>query len=215
MTEKPDPINRMKKMIIYVERFIIKTLIILMAFLLVLATIELVFMVYKDVINGKENVLIIDLDNLMNIFGVFLLVVIGIELLDTIKVYFRDHVIHVEVVLLVAVIAIARKIIVMDFEKYSGIEAIGIAALMLAVAGGYLMIKKAGGCGFWGDDTGSVKDVVHEEVKSGDGKEVLERKTTVKTTKREGPSPKEAARRTNLNVTNLSRRKDTGKGKQE
>jgi uncharacterized membrane protein (DUF373 family) len=215
MTEIKDPLSRMKKGIRYVERFIIKTLIVLMALLLLMATIELVYTVYKAVVNSREDVFIIDLDNLMNIFGVFLLVVIGIELLDTIKVYFRDHVIHVEVVLLVAVIAIARKIIVMDLEKHAGIEAVGIAALMLAVAGGYLMIKKAGGCGFWGDESGSVKNVVHEEVKTGDGKEILEQKTTVKTTSHEGPSPKERARRINPNIKNLSRNKDKDKGKQE
>ena len=46
--------------------------------------------------------------------GGFLLVLIGIELLDTIKAYFRENTIHVEIVILLAIIAIARKVILLD-----------------------------------------------------------------------------------------------------
>ncbi len=67
------------------------------------------------------------------------LTVIGIELPDTIKVYFRKHVIHVEVVMLVAIIAISRKIIVMDFDQYTGTQSLGIAAIAIALAGGYFL----------------------------------------------------------------------------
>lgn len=49
----------------------------------------------------------IGLDELMDLFGVFLLVLIGIELLDTIKVYLKENVVNVEVVVLVAIIAVS------------------------------------------------------------------------------------------------------------
>ncbi len=143
----------LRKTVQLIERYIIKTLIALMSVLLIAATLELAYVLITAISVSGDDHFIINLDNLMNVFGVFLLVVIGIELLDTIKVYFRKHVIHVEVVMLVAIIAIARKIIVMDFDEYSGLESLGIAAIMLALAGGYFLIKRTGGCGFWNRET--------------------------------------------------------------
>ena len=48
------------------------------------------------------------------VLGAFLLVLIGVELLDTIKAYFRENAIHVEIVVLLAIIAVARKVILLD-----------------------------------------------------------------------------------------------------
>ncbi len=170
-----------------IERYIIKTLIALMSLLLVLATIELAYTIFKSIAyNGSENVFI-NLDNLMNVFGVFLLVLIGIELLDTIKVYFKKHVIHVEVVILVAIIAIARKVIVMDFDKYSGLEIIGIAAIVIALAGSYYLIKRTG-CGFWPAEREETEDVEIQEVFANNKKGLIERTKTIKTQTQETPS---------------------------
>ncbi|HDR53004.1 MAG TPA: hypothetical protein ENN90_15520 [Mariniphaga anaerophila] len=85
-----------------------------------------------------------DLDDLMDLFGVFLLVLIGIELLDTIKVYLRQNQVHVEVVVLVAIIALARKIVILKVEQLSGDVIIGIGVLIIALSVAYYLIKKAG-----------------------------------------------------------------------
>lgn len=159
--EETKSVSRLNNAVKTIERYIIKTLIGLMSLLLIIATIQLGYQVIISII--QSDVFILDLDVLMDLFGVFLLVLIGIELLDTIKVYFKKHDIHVEVVMLVALIAIARKIILMDFSKYSGFEILGIAAIVIALALGYYFIKKAGGCGFWPDEKETVKDIVIEE----------------------------------------------------
>ncbi len=180
MPYKDDTPPLLKKTVHKIERYIIKSLIAMMSILLIIATIELGYVLVKAVIESDSDHFIINLDNLMNVFGVFLLVVIGIELLDTIKVYFKEHVIHVEVVLLVAIIALARKVIVVDFEKYTGIQILGLAAIMLALAGGYYLIKKTGGCGFWPKETDETEDIVIEERVSKDDDSVLERRKTIK-----------------------------------
>ena len=51
---------------------------------------------------------------IITILGAFLLVLICIELLDTIKAYFYENTIHVEIVILLAIIAISRKVILLD-----------------------------------------------------------------------------------------------------
>lgn len=159
--EQTKSTERLNNAVKVIERYIIKTLIGLMSLLLIIATLQLGYMVVVSILESE--VFILDLDVLMDLFGVFLLVLIGIELLDTIKVYFKKHDIHVEVVMLVALIAIARKIILLDLEKYSGLEILGIAAIVVALSLGYYLIKKAGGCGFWPQDKETVKDIVIEE----------------------------------------------------
>jgi uncharacterized membrane protein (DUF373 family) len=80
----------------------------------------------------------------MELFGVFLLVLIGIELLDTIKVYLRQNQVHVEVVILVAIIALARKIVVLEIEELPGEKIIGLGILIISLSVAYFLIKKAG-----------------------------------------------------------------------
>ena len=139
----------MNKIARYIEKVIIYALIIMMAGILVLATIELGYFLIKNIV--ESDYLLIDLDDLMDLFGVFLLVLIGIELLDTIKVYLKSNVVHVEVVVLVAIIAVARKVVVLKVEELAGEAIIGIALLIIALAGAYYLIKKAGNM-FCGDE---------------------------------------------------------------
>lgn len=179
--------SRLRSFVTHIERYIIKTLIALMSLLLILATIELGYTIFKSLMENGEGDLFINLDTLMNVFGVFLLVLIGIELLDTIKVYFKKHVVHVEVVMLVAIIAIARKIIVMDFDKYTGLEVIGIASIIVALSGGYYLIKRTG-CGFWPAEREEIEDVEIQEVFSDHKQGLIERTQTIKTQTQESPA---------------------------
>lgn len=132
----------LKKMLKAFEKVLIYALIIMMAGVLLLATIELGYYLVKNLITSDY--LLIDLDALMDLFGLFLLVLIGIELLDTIKIYLRDNIVHVEVVVLVAIIALARKVVILKVENLSGEILFGIAALIIALGVTYYLIKKAG-----------------------------------------------------------------------
>jgi uncharacterized membrane protein (DUF373 family) len=132
----------MRKLAKRIEKIIVYALIVMMAIILILATIELGYYIITSILGSKY--LLINLDNLMDMFGVFLLVLIGIELLDTIKVYLRENVVHVEVVVLVAIIALARKVVVLKVEELDGMAIIGIALLVVALAVTYYLIKKAG-----------------------------------------------------------------------
>ncbi|MCT0252781.1 MULTISPECIES: phosphate-starvation-inducible PsiE family protein [unclassified Synechocystis] len=79
---------------------------------------------------------------LIEIFGLFLNVLIALELLENITVYLKDNVIQVELVIITAIIAVARKIIIFDFGKYEGLDllALGFAILCLAVS--FWMVKR-------------------------------------------------------------------------
>ena len=122
------------------EQIIVLCLISMMMLVVGLATIELGWIIIRDIITPP--IILLEIDELLEIFGFFLLVLIGIELLETIKAYLMTHVVHVEIVLEVALIAIARKVIILDLEKYESLTLVGIAALISAVALAFWVIKR-------------------------------------------------------------------------
>ena len=125
-----------------VEKAIIMVLISLMFLVLITATIDLGLYLFRSIY--KAEYFLMDFDALVDVFGAFLLVLIGIELLDTIKVYLRRNLVHVEVVVLVAIIALARKIVVLRIDEYSGEMLLGLAAMITALAVAYYLIRRAG-----------------------------------------------------------------------
>lgn len=122
------------------ERILILTLVVMMAAVLFLATIELLWVLVKDVISPPYFVL--EIDELLEIFGLFMLVLIGIELLETIvKTYIQHAVDHTRIVMAVAIIAISRKVIVLDVDADGYRVLLGIAALVLALCIGYFLLS--------------------------------------------------------------------------
>lgn len=79
---------------------------------------------------------------LLEIFGLIMLVVIGIELVESVmKTYLMEGVDHVRVVLSVALIAIARKVIILDLGNVSGLSLVGIGSIILALGVGYYFVS--------------------------------------------------------------------------
>ncbi len=103
------------------ERFIIMSLVVMMVVVVLLSTLELGWFIIKDIITPP--VFFLEIDELLDIFGVFMLVLIGIELLDTIsKTYMNESTDHTQIVMAVAIIAIARKVIILDVKRVVGFD---------------------------------------------------------------------------------------------
>ena len=81
--------------------------------------------------------------SIIDLFGLFFLVLVGIELLETLKMYTKEHVVHVEVVLLVALIVATRKIILIDYTTTPSDIFFGIAAIIIAIGVSYFLLKRA------------------------------------------------------------------------
>lgn len=112
----------------------------MMAAVVLLATLELGWILAKDVLTPP--LFLLEIEELMELFGQFLLVLIGIELLHSMKVYVARREVHLEAVLAVAVIAVARKIVVVDPKGLPEGAVLGIAAVMLAVAVSYYLVRR-------------------------------------------------------------------------
>ena len=122
------------------EHTIIRSLIFMMAVIIAISTIELGYLLVKDIVSPP--VFFLEIDELLELFGFFLLILIGIELLETIKAYLQDQVVHSEIVLEVALIAIARKVIILDLKDYDSIIILGIAALIITIAAAYYIVRR-------------------------------------------------------------------------
>jgi uncharacterized membrane protein (DUF373 family) len=122
------------------EKIISITLIVMMAFVVALATIELGWLIVSDLLDERE--VLLGIGELLDLFGFFMLVLIGLELLETIRAYISEHVVHAEVVIEVAIIAIARKVIILDVKELEPLALIGIAAIIVALGGAYWIIKR-------------------------------------------------------------------------
>jgi uncharacterized membrane protein (DUF373 family) len=77
-------------------------------------------------------------------FAGVLLIVLGLELLETLRVYFAQHRVRLEIILVVAIIAVARHVINLDFHSLSGPEIAGLGVLILALTGGYYLVNRSG-----------------------------------------------------------------------
>src|ERR1700726_3751427 len=98
---------------------------------MVLSTIHLGVLIGQEVMQPPR--FLIPVQGLLEIFGYFLLVLIGVELIETLKAYLKKDVIHVRVVLEVALIAMARKVIIEEPNNVPSLTLFGIAALILAL----------------------------------------------------------------------------------
>ena len=124
------------------EKVINVALLLMMALVVLLATIDLGWIILKDAL--APPVLLLDIDELLDLFGVFLLVLIGLELMNTVKTYIFQNTIHVEVVMTVGIIAIARKVVILEPKEMDALTLIGIAAIIFAITVGYYLIKIGG-----------------------------------------------------------------------
>lgn len=122
-----------------IERVIVSALLIMMVITVFLATIEVGWILVNDVIT--EPMFLLEVEELLDLFGLFLLVLIGIELMETLKVYLTERAIHVEVVFTVALIAVGRKVIILDVKELPGTTLLAIAAIIVAMSFGYFLLK--------------------------------------------------------------------------
>ena len=128
----------------YLEKFegiVNWSLLVLMACVVLLATVELAWILVKDVLTPP--VFLLEIHELLELFSLFLLVLIGIELLHSVKTFILRREIHLESVLTVAMIAVARKIIVLEPKEWPEGTLLGLAALVLALSISYYVMQRS------------------------------------------------------------------------
>lgn len=129
----------MFKLIKYFEKVVTLILMLFMAVVVILSLYELGLILYKDIMTPPLGVL--EINELIELFGFFLIVMIGVELLETMKDFLVYGHIRLNVIMAVALLAIGRKVIILDIEKYDPTTLIGLGIIILALVVGYWVAR--------------------------------------------------------------------------
>ena len=111
-----------------------------MMIVVLISVVELVIILYQRIVTPSE--LLLDVKDMLSIFGFFLMVLIGLELMESVKAFLEEDKIHAEIVFLVAIVAVARKIIILDYKEITPDFLYGMAAIIVALSTGYFLVKK-------------------------------------------------------------------------
>lgn len=91
---------------------------------------------------ASEPHFILTINDILMTFGAFMVVLIAIEIFQNIILYLRDDVIHVKIVLATALMAIARKVIILDYEDLEPMYVFATGAVLVATGIAYWFVHK-------------------------------------------------------------------------
>ncbi|EKQ69138.1 putative membrane protein [Leptolyngbyaceae cyanobacterium JSC-12] len=122
------------------EGIVAKVLSIAMVVVIIVTILDLILFLTFDLFTSEPYGLFST--TITKIFGLFLNVLIALEILENITAYLKSHTIQAELVVVTSLIAVSRKIIILDLEKTAGIDLIALAAAILALAISYWIIRR-------------------------------------------------------------------------
>jgi len=119
--------------------FAVKILAVMMTFVIFFGVLDVMLMFWDELLSPPH--MIFKISGFMELFGAFLAVLIAIEIFVNITVYLREEVFHAKIVVGTALMAIARKIIILDASDYTPIFIFSMAALVVAVGIVYFLVS--------------------------------------------------------------------------
>jgi len=123
-------------------RSIVAVFLIIVISLLLIASIPSVFVLLRDELL-KEPKWLIDGNKIRAILDLVLWVLIAIELMDSIRIYIERRILHLETVLTLAMIAVARKIITLDIGKYDSLTVWAVGFILVSIGVTYYLIRRS------------------------------------------------------------------------
>lgn len=118
----------------------VRVLAVLMVFVIIMGVIDVGWTLYQKLISPPQFILTIS--DMLAAFGAFMAVLIAIEIFVNITIYLKENVIHVKIVMATALMAIARKVIVLDLEKLNAMDVAAIGFVVISMSVGYWLICK-------------------------------------------------------------------------
>ncbi|HBT88171.1 phosphate-starvation-inducible PsiE family protein [Desulfobacter sp.] len=119
-------------------RFAVRVLALIMTAVILWGVVDVCWVLYQELISPPRFLLTIS--DILATFGAFMAVLIAIEIFVNICIYLREDVIHVQIVMATALMAIARKVIILDFNKTSPEYVWAIAGVVFAMSIGYFLV---------------------------------------------------------------------------
>ena len=123
-----------------VIRFAVRCLAALMTVVILWGVVDVGWVIYQKLMTPP--LMMLTISDMLATFGAFMAVLIAIEIFINITIYLRDDIIHVKIVMATALMAIARKVIILDLEEITPDYMWATAALVFAMSIGYWLVVK-------------------------------------------------------------------------
>lgn len=138
-TDYPDPLIRTLHRAI---RVCVKMLAILMVVVIFLGVIDVCYHLYDAL--KEPPIAHLTVSEIFEIFGAFMVVLIAIEIFINIRLYLGSNTLPIRLVIATALMAIARKVIVLDITQVEASYVFAIGAVTLALGITYWLVDGGG-----------------------------------------------------------------------
>ncbi|MCX8064503.1 MAG: phosphate-starvation-inducible PsiE family protein [Candidatus Hydrogenedentes bacterium] len=123
----------------YCIKWIIRFLAVVVVIVIMFSAVDIIMLILSRMMRSSNY--LISLEHIVDILGGFLTVLIAIEIYQNIVLYLKEDVIQVKAVLATAVIAVSRKVIIMDFSTSQPLSVIALSGIVLSVAVAYWLVR--------------------------------------------------------------------------
>jgi len=114
----------------------IRILAVMMVFVILASLFDVGFIIYDKIIETKP-MGVLNIEEIIGILGAFIGMLIAIEIYNNIIIYLKEESIHVKLVLATALIAVSRKVIILDYKTIDPSYIYATAAIVAATAVAY------------------------------------------------------------------------------
>lgn len=121
-------------------RYAVMLLAVLMAVVVLFGVADVAWTLYDMMLNSPETLL--SFKGITSTFASFLSVLIAIDIFINISLYVRKHMIAVRLVVATALMAVARKIVVLEFSDVTPLSIFAMAAIVVALGISYYYLSK-------------------------------------------------------------------------
>lgn len=118
----------------------LKALGLLMILVIIFGVMDVAWTIYQRIV--AEPRFVLTMGDILVTFGAFMVVLIAIEIFQNIILYLRDDVIHVKIVLATALMAVARKVIILDYDELEPMYIFATGIVLIATGITYYFIHK-------------------------------------------------------------------------
>lgn len=139
MEDRPERDEPLIKNLQRIIGLCVRVLAVLMTAVIAWGVLDVVWILYVRL--ATPPYFLLNISDILATFGAFMAVLIAIEIFINIKIYLRNDVIHVRIVMATALMAIARKVIVLDFKTLSPAYVWAIAGVAVAMSAGYWLVN--------------------------------------------------------------------------
>ncbi|MEZ5571832.1 MAG: phosphate-starvation-inducible PsiE family protein [Halioglobus sp.] len=132
----PDPLIRVLHFAI---RGCVKVMAVLMVVVIVLGVVDVMYHLYEAL--KMPPMLNLSVSEIFEIFGAFMVVLIAIEIFINIRLYLGSNTLPIKLVIATALMAIARKVIVLDLAETAPVYVFAIGVVTIALGVTYWLVS--------------------------------------------------------------------------